>query len=127
MVGLVLVSHSALLAEGLAELLRSLAGDEVSIVAAGGGPDGDLGTDGDRIANALGAADSGEGCVVLVDIGSAILSVTAVLAEEPGVNATLVDAPLVEGGVAAAVLASTGASLDEVAQAAEGARGAGKL
>jgi PTS hybrid protein len=126
-VGLVLVSHSALLAEGLAELLRSLAGEEVAIIAAGGGPDGDLGTDGDRVADALAAADSGDGCIVLVDIGSAILTVTAVLGEEPGAKAVLADAPLVEGGVAAAVMASTGATLDEVAQAAEGARSAGKL
>jgi PTS hybrid protein len=127
MVGVVLVSHSALLAEGLAELLRSLAGDEVAIIAAGGGPDGDLGTDGDRVADAFAAADSGDGAVVLVDIGSAILTVTAVLSEEPGLNVALADAPLVEGGVAAAVTASTGATLDEVVQAAEGARSAGKL
>ncbi len=127
MVGVVLVSHSALLAEGLAELLRTLAGDEVEIVAAGGGPDGDLGTDGDRVANAFAAADSGDGAIVLVDLGSAILTVNAVLAEEPGLNVALADAPLVEGGVAAAVTASTGATLAQVVEAAEGARGAGKL
>ena len=127
MVGVVLVSHSALLAEGLAELLRTLAGDEVEIVAAGGGPDGDLGTDGDRVANAFAAADSGDGAIVLVDLGSAILTVNAVLSEEPGLNVTLADAPLVEGGVAAAVTASTGATLEQVVEAAEGARGAGKL
>ena len=127
MVGVVLVSHSALLGEGLAELLRTLAGDEVEIVAAGGGPDGDLGTDGDRVANAFAAADSGDGAIVLVDLGSAILTVNAVLSEEPGLNVALADAPLVEGGVAAAVAASTGATLAQVVEAAEGARGAGKL
>jgi PTS hybrid protein len=126
-VGVVLVSHSALLAEGLAELLRTLAGDDVTIIAAGGGPDGDLGTDGDRVADAFAAADSGDGAIVLVDLGSAILTVTAVLTEEPGLNVTLADAPLVEGGVAAAVTASTGATLEQVVEAAEGARSAGKL
>src|SRR4051812_47472919 len=128
MVGIVLVSHSARLAEGVAELLAALAGEGVAVVPAGGDADGGLGTDGERIGEAMDRAlAAGDGAVVLVDIGSAILSVLAALAERDGDALRLVDAPLVEGAVAAAVTASTGASLDEVAAAAEEARGAGKL
>ena len=61
MIGIVLVSHSAALAEGLADLASQIAGGEVRIVAAGGGPDGTLGTNGDRIAEAIVAADAGSG------------------------------------------------------------------
>ena len=52
-VGLVLVSHSAAIADGLAELVAQVAGPSVPIVAAGGGPDGTLGTDGGRVLDAL--------------------------------------------------------------------------
>ena len=128
MVGIVLVSHSVRLAEGVAELLAALAGDGVTVVPAGGDSDGGLGTDGERIAEAMErAAAGGDGAVVLVDIGSAILSVQAALAEREDSQVRLVDAPLVEGAVAAAVTASIGATLDEVVAAAEEARGAGKL
>src|SRR3954452_9182473 len=112
--GIVLVSHSAAIAEGLAALAQEVAGESVTILAAGGGPEGTLGTNGDVIAQAIKDADSGAGVAILVDLGSAILSVKAVFAEEmaEGVDARLVDAPLVEGAVAAAVTASIGADLD---------------
>jgi dihydroxyacetone kinase DhaKLM complex PTS-EIIA-like component DhaM len=100
----------------------------VVIAAAGGDSDGGLGTDGEKIAEAMDRAlAAGDGAIVLVDIGSAILSVLAALAERDGDELRLVDAPLVEGAVAAAVTASTGASLDEVTAAAAEARGARKL
>jgi PTS hybrid protein len=66
-------------------------------------------------------ADSGDGVVVIADLGSAILSVRAVLEDIEGVEARLVDAPFVEGAVAAAVIASTGSDLGDVVAAAEGA------
>ena len=80
MIGIVLVSHSAALAEGLAEMADQIAGGEVRIVAAGGGPGGTLGTRGDVIVDAIAEADSGNGVLVLADLGSAILSVKAALA-----------------------------------------------
>ena len=129
-VGLVIVSHSAAIASGLAELVAQVAGPDVPIVAAGGGPDGTLGTDGGRVLAAMHAADVGSGAVILVDLGSSVLSVRAALAELPADVAAgfvLADAPLVEGAVAAGVTASTGASLAEVAGAAEEARGIAKL
>jgi dihydroxyacetone kinase phosphotransfer subunit len=131
-VGLVIVSHSAAIAGGLAELVAQVAGPDVPIVTAGGGPDGTLGTDGGRVLNALRAvgSDSGSGAVVLVDLGSSLLSVRAALAELNTAVAeriVLADAPLVEGAIAAGVTASTGASLAEVAGAAEEARNVAKL
>jgi PTS hybrid protein len=129
-VGLVIVSHSGAIASGLAELVAQVAGPEVPIATAGGGPDGTLGTDGARVLVALREADVGSGAVVVVDLGSSVLSVKAALAELPVDEAgrfVLADAPLVEGAVAAGVTASTGASLVEVAGAAEEARGVAKL
>lgn len=127
MVGLVLVSHSAALAEGLAALVRQVAGPGATIEPAGGGPDGTLGTDGALVRVAILRADDGDGVVVLGDLGSAILTARDALDELELPSARLVDAPLVEGAVAAAVIAAGGGSLDEVARAAEEAWHARKL
>jgi phosphoenolpyruvate---glycerone phosphotransferase subunit DhaM len=127
-VGIVVVSHSAELAEGLAILAGQMAGPEVRIEPAGGLPDGTLGTDEDRVRAAIRAADQGAGVVVLGDLGSAILTVRHVLERHNGNGSVrLVDAPIVEGAIAAAVTASANMPLDDVARSAEDARGAGKL
>src|SRR5690349_10319280 len=111
-VALVIVSHSTSIAAGVAELVGQVAGPDVPIVTAAGGPDGSLGTDGGRVADVLREAVNGNGAVVLADLGSAVLSVRAALKELGTVDSVvLVDAPLVEGAVAAGVMASTGASL----------------
>jgi PTS hybrid protein len=127
--GIVLVSHSAAIAEGLAALAQEVAGDDVRILPAGGGPEGTLGTSGTVVADAIRRADSGAGVIILADLGSAVLSAKAVLADgmAEGVDARLVDAPLVEGAIAAAVTASIGADLDAVAAAAEEAWNVRKL
>jgi phosphoenolpyruvate---glycerone phosphotransferase subunit DhaM len=127
MVGIVLVSHSAELARGLADLTSQVAGAEVRIEPAGGGPDGTLGTNGDWVRDAIGRADTGDGVVVLADLGSAILTVRHVLEGQVNGHVRLVDAPFVEGAVAAAIMASAGQSLEDVANAAEEARGASKF
>ena len=121
MVGLVLVSHSARLASGLVELIAQLAPD-VTVVTAAGTDDGRIGTSPDAVAAALGSADSGDGVVVIPDLGSAVLSVRVALEDAPAEKAVLVDAPFVEGAVSAAVTAGTGATLDEVVAAAKEAR-----
>jgi len=128
-IGIVLVSHSAALAEGLSDLVGQVSGEDVRVLSAGGSGDGGLGTDPDRIAAAIRAADTGSGVVVLVDIGSAVLSVKAILSggDVDGIDVRLADAPLVEGAVAASVLAATGADLAAVAAAAEEARDVAKL
>jgi dihydroxyacetone kinase DhaKLM complex PTS-EIIA-like component DhaM len=101
----------------------------VRIRPAGGTSDGSLGTDPDRIADAIRDADTGSGVLVLVDLGSAVLSVRALLAggDLDGIDVRLADAPLVEGAVSAAVMATTGADLAAAAAAAEEARDVGKL
>ena len=104
-----------------------MAGPDVRIETAGGGPDGTLGTDDGLVRDAIRRANQGEGVVVLGDLGSAILTIRHVLERQSNGHARLVDAPLVEGTVAAAVVASTGCSIDDVVRAAEEARGAGKL
>jgi PTS hybrid protein len=126
-VGIVVVSHSADLARGVAELARQMAGPDVRIEVAGGGPGGTLGTDDSLVRDAIRRADQGSGVVVLGDLGSAILTIRHVLERQSNGHARLVDAPLVEGAVAAAVVASAGCELQIVVQAAEEARGASKL
>lgn len=127
MVGIVIVSHSQDIATGAAALAGQMAGPEVRIEPAGGAPDGGLGTDPERVRAAIEAADQGEGVIILGDLGSAILTVRHVLEDAEDGHAVLVDAPLVEGAVAAAVTSSAGRSLTEVAGAAEEARAIPKL
>jgi len=128
MVGIVIVSHSSDIATGTAALAAQMAGPEVRIEAAGGAPDGGLGTDGARVEAAIAAADQGDGAIVLGDLGSAILTARHVLdGHADNGSVRLVDAPLVEGAVAAAVVSSAGRPLDEVAGAAEDARVIPKL
>jgi phosphoenolpyruvate---glycerone phosphotransferase subunit DhaM len=121
MVGLVVVSHSAKIAEGIVELAGQMAG-EVRIQAAGGTDDGGLGTDAGMIAEAIEAADDGEGVLVLVDLGSAVLSaslaIDELVADDVGARSRIAEAPVVEGAVVAAVEASTGSGLDAVERAA---------
>jgi PTS hybrid protein len=125
LVGIVLVSHSEQLASGLRDLLRQVATPDVRVEPAGGTDDGDLGTSFDRISAAIARAQDGAGVVILADLGSAVLTARAVLEDAPG--PLLVDAPFVEGAVAAAVTASTGADLATVAEAAREARDVDKF
>lgn len=121
LVGVVLVSHSATVAGAVADLATQLTGGgaEVPVAAAGGGPDGGLGTSSDLIAAAARSVDRGAGVAVLADLGSAVLTVKALIGDdELPSNARLIDAPFLEGAVAAVVTSSTGADLDAVAAAA---------
>ena len=128
MVGIVIVSHSRDIAAGTVALASQMAGEEVRIEAAGGMPDGSLGTDGALVEAAIAAADQGDGAIVLGDLGSAILTARHVLEDHASNGSVrLVDAPIVEGAVAAAVVSSAGRPLDEVASAAEEARVIPKL
>ncbi|MEB8342380.1 dihydroxyacetone kinase phosphoryl donor subunit DhaM [Streptomyces endophyticus] len=121
-VGIVLVSHSKDVAESVARLAAGLSGggDTAPVAAAGGTEDGGLGTSSELISAAAAEVDRGAGVAVLVDLGSAVLTVKALLAEGDELPDTtrLVDAPFVEGAIAAVVTASAGADLDAVAAAA---------
>ena len=125
LVGIVVVSHSRHIAEGVVELARQMAGDELRLEGVGGTPDGSLGTDPDGIAGAIDRADGGAGVLILADLGSAILASRTAIELLDGDRAGRVrisGAPIVEGAIVAAVQASIGQSLDEVEAAAEESR-----
>jgi len=156
LVGIVLVSHSGALAEGAAELAGQVSGGTVRVIAAGGTDDGELGTSAEKIGAAVAEAETGAGVVVLPDLGSAVLTVRAMLEDAPDeppggpggrppggdhggapdtmavfaigrATVMLVDAPFVEGAVAATATAAAGLDLKAVAQAAQEAWHARKL
>ena len=125
-VGVVFVSHSSRIAEGLVDLARQMA-PSAALIAAGGTDDGRIGTSFDLVSAAIADADSGAGVAVLCDLGSAILTAETALDfldDDVRTRVRIVDAPLVEGGVAAAVAAEAGEALEQVVAAAESARGA---
>jgi multiphosphoryl transfer protein len=123
-VGIVIVSHSGTLAEGVRELASEMAGPDVKLELAGGlAEEGALGTDAVRVMEAIGRADTGDGVLVLMDLGSAVLSAETALdflTPEQRESVLLCEAPLVEGAVAAAVAARLGEPLAEVAKEARG-------
>lgn len=129
-VSLVIVSHSARLAEGVVELASQMAGEKVAIVAAGGAPDGSLGTSVEKIVAALEQVDGPDGTLVLLDLGSAVMATEMAVeqfAQGQQQRVKISPAPLVEGAVIAAVESSIGNSLDEVAEAAVSASTLPKL
>ncbi len=126
MIGIVIVSHSAKLAEGVLELARNMGGADLSIQAAGGMnvEDAILGTDPIRILEAIEQVYSEDGVLVLMDLGSAILSsemALEMLPEEKRGKIFLCEAPIVEGAIAAAVQARIGGSIQQVINEARGA------
>jgi len=122
MVGIVLVSHVTAVAEGAAELARQMGGEGSRIEPAGGLDDGAIGTDADRVRAAIERVASPDGVLVLMDLGSALLSAEmAVEMLDSEAPVLLTAAPLIEGAVAAAAAARGGAGLEEVAAEARGA------
>jgi PTS hybrid protein len=129
LISLVLVSHSRTLVEGLRDMVAQVAGDDVRVSIAGGTGDGRLGTSAPLIAQALaaaigGAGDRADGVLVLLDLGSAALSLELALDDLDPADRAIVrvcDGPLVEGAIVAAVESSVGSSLDQVERAAAGA------
>jgi PTS hybrid protein len=121
-VGIVLVSHSAALASGLADLVGELSGGAVPVLVAAGTDEGRIGTSYDRVRQAISDASQGGGVLILPDLGSSVLISRTVLEDHPDPSVVVVDAPFVEGAVAATLTASTGADLTAVVTAAEEAR-----
>jgi dihydroxyacetone kinase phosphotransfer subunit len=121
MVGLLIVSHSAQIAAGVKELAEQMSSGHVSISAVGGTSDGRLGTDPDGIRASFDAMAGPDGVLVLMDLGSAVLSAACAL---EGVRYPVLfsGAPLVEGALLAAVEAAVGGDLQRTAAAAERAR-----
>jgi multiphosphoryl transfer protein len=127
MIGLVIVSHSQRLAEGVCELASQVAQGKVRLAAAGGTSDVEnpIGTDAFKIQQAIEAVAGEDGVLVFTDLGSAVLSAETALELLDGATRArvrLCDAPLVEGAVAAASLAAAGAGMDEIVSEVEAAK-----
>lgn len=120
MVGLVFVSHSEKVAQGVLELCRQMA-PEAPMAAAGGLPDGSIGTDFQRIYDAIDQVKSEDGVAIFFDMGSALMTTEMVMEEFADVKLKLVDAPILEGAIAASVTAAAGLDLDTVLDAAHDA------
>jgi phosphoenolpyruvate-protein phosphotransferase/dihydroxyacetone kinase phosphotransfer subunit len=126
MVGIVIVSHSAKLAEGVYELADQMVQGKVPLAAAGGidDPENPIGTDAMKVLEAIQSVYSDDGVVVLMDLGSALLSTEMALEfldPEQSKHVYLTAAPLVEGVMAAAVQASIGGTPKQVIAEARGA------
>lgn len=117
MVGIVIVSHSEKIARGVVELCAQMA-PEVPMAAAGGLPDGGIGTDFERIYTAVESVMSDDGVAVLFDLGSALMTAEMVMEQFEEGRVLLADAPIVEGSVIAAVSASMGLPLADVVREA---------
>ena len=128
MVGLVIVSHSCKIAEGVKDLAAQMAPGYDQIVAEGGLENGEIGTDATRIMDAIQEVDQGDGVCILCDLGSAIMSAeTAIDLLDDAEHYRIADAPIVEGAIVAAVEASGGEDLDSIIAAAEESRSESKL
>lgn len=123
-VGIVIVSHSADVAKGAADMVRGMVGDEVPLGHSGGNPAGGLGTDVQAIREAIDGAWSEAGVAILVDLGAAEMNAEMaieMLPDDRRRTVRICNAPVVEGAVLAATEASGGSSLDEVCMTAESA------
>ncbi len=121
-VGVVIVSHSPKVAEGAADMVRQMVGEEVPLAWTGGNPSGGLGTDVGQIMAAIGRAWSDAGVVVLVDLGGAETNsemAIEMLDEDKRGKVLICNAPVVEGAVVAATEAAGGSTVDVVRQTAE--------
>lgn len=121
-VGIVIVSHSPLVAEGTADMVRQMVGDEVPLAWCGGDPGGGLGTSVEAILAAIDRAWSERGVAILVDLGGAETNsemAVEMLPDDRRRLAAICNAPIVEGAVMAATEASSGASLADVQKTAE--------
>ncbi len=116
MVGVVIVSHSEKLAESIVDYTKMMA-DGASVVAAGGLEDGTFGTSFERIYNAIESVYSEEGVVILMDMGSAVMTTEMVLEAYGADNVEMVDCPIVEGAIVATLNAQMGMSLEEIVEA----------
>lgn len=113
MVGFVIVSHSAKLAEGVADLARMMA-KSAPIAPAGGLEDGSFGTSFEKISSAIDQVYSEDGVILLMDMGSAVMTAEMVIESMEGRKLAMADCPIAEGAVTGTVNAEAGMSLEEI-------------
>jgi dihydroxyacetone kinase phosphotransfer subunit len=121
-VAIVIVSHSALVAQGAADMVREMVGDEVRVAACGGNPDGGLGTNVAAIRDAIDSVYGPAGVAILVDLGGAETNsemAIELLPQDRQDKVVICNAPIVEGAVMAATEAAGGSALAQVRATAE--------
>jgi PTS hybrid protein len=121
-VGIVIVSHSPRVAEGAADMVRQMVGNEVPLAWCGGDPGGGLGTNVEAILEAINRAWSDRGVAILVDLGGAETNsemAIEMLPPDRSGKVVICNAPVVEGAVMAATEASGGATLQQVQATAQ--------
>ena len=126
MVGIVIVSHSNKLAQGVMELAKMMASD-APVAAAGGLEDGSFGTSYEKINAAINSVYTDDGVVILMDMGSAVMTTEMVIENMPNKKIQMIDCPLVEGAVVAAIASSSNQSMGEVINEAKNAAKESKL
>lgn len=130
MVGIVVVSHSSKIAEGIVELVEQMTQGRITLKAAGGTEDGRIGTDAMKIQKAILEIDANNQILIFMDLGSAIMSAETALdfmEEDLRRKVTLVDAPLVEGVLAAAIQATITENVEEIIKVAKGSKNLVKI
>ena len=126
MVGFVIVSHSKTLAEGVCDLAFMMA-ENVPMIPAGGMDDGSHGTSFEKIAAAVEKADQGDGVILLMDMGSAVMTAEMVIESAGRTDVKMADCPLVEGAVTGSVLSSSGMSMAKILEELSAVAGQKKL
>ncbi len=126
MVGIVIVSHSNKLAQGVMELAKMMASDAL-VAAAGGLEDGSFGTSYEKINAAINSVYTDDGVVILMDMGSAVMTAEMVIENMPNKKIQMIDCPLVEGAVVAAIASSSNQSMGEVINEAKNASKESKI
>ncbi|MBQ9828181.1 MAG: PTS-dependent dihydroxyacetone kinase phosphotransferase subunit DhaM [Lachnospiraceae bacterium] len=126
MVGFVIVSHCRKLAEGVVELTKMMA-EDVPILAAGGLEDGDFGTSFEKIYSAVEEVYSDDGVIMLMDMGSAVMTAEMVIESMEGRKVVMADCPLVEGAVTGTCDADSGMSLEEILEDLQDVKGQSKF
>ena len=116
MVGVVIVSHSKELAESIVNYTKLMAG-EAHVAAAGGTDEGEFGTSFQKIYDAIDSVYSEDGVVILMDMGSAVMTTEMVLEAYGADNVVMVDCPIVEGAIQVTINAQIGMSRDEIVEA----------
>lgn len=119
MIGIVVVSHSDKIATGIVDVAKQVAGSEIPIAAAGGTPDGRIGTDAMAIKSAIESVDQGDGVIIFADLGSAILSAETAIDFIEGIQVEIMDAPIVEGVVSCAVQLTITQDMDIIRKTCE--------
>lgn len=127
MIGIVVVSHSSKVAEGVVDIAKQVSSEPIPIMAAGGTSDGRIGTDAMKIKDAIESVDQGSGVLIFVDLGSAILSAETAI-DLLGVDTVeIVDAPLVEGVIASAVQVTISEDIEDIKRVAHESKNMKKI